>query len=227
MLSLGWRNSGAAALRTVASDTHGVSEPASYAVVVLAGGTSRRMGGGDKTALDLGAGQSVLDRLVSSLDTSVSVVVVGPRRPLERSVRWAREAPVGGGPLAGLAAGVAALGLAPADGAAWVVVIAGDQPFAGEAVPPLLAARTADGDAVVAADEGGRAQPLLAVYRRSVLTRELTGEATVEGGDGVAGRSMHSLLERLRVTRVAVPGRATLDVDDPGALARARALLGP
>jgi molybdopterin-guanine dinucleotide biosynthesis protein A len=217
VLSLAWRNSGAAACLAVASDTHGVSEPASYAVVVLAGGSSRRMGGGDKTALDLGTGQSVLGHLVSSLDTSVPVVVVGPERPLERSVRWARESPPGGGPVAGLAAGVGAL---RSDGAEWVVVIAGDQPFAASAVPELLAARTAEVAAVVGVDTDGRDQPLLGAYRISALSRLLGA-----GSESLAGRSVRSLVEQLTVRRVALPARSTLDVDDQAALAAARAAL--
>jgi molybdenum cofactor guanylyltransferase len=222
VLSLGWRNSGAAACGAVAGDTHGVSDPASYAVVVLAGGTSRRLGGGDKTALDLGAGQSVLGRLVSSLDTSVPVVVVGPSRPLERSVRWALESPVGGGPVAGLAAGLAALQAtsgARSDGATWVVVIAGDQPFAAAAVPALLSARRDDLDAVVGMDAWGRAQPLLAAYRITALVTALTGP--------VAGRSMHSLLDELVSRPVELPPEAMLDVDDAASLERARELAAP
>jgi molybdopterin-guanine dinucleotide biosynthesis protein A len=217
VLSLAWRNSGAAACLAVASDTHGVSEPASYAVVVLAGGSSRRMGGGDKTALDLGTGQTVLGHLVSSLDTSVPVVVVGPERPLERSVRWARESPPGGGPVAGLAAGLGAL---RSDGAEWVVVIAGDQPFAAAAVSVLLAGRAADVAGVVGVDTDGRDQPLLGAYRVAALS-SLLGAAT----ESLAGRSVRSLVEQLTVRRVALPELSTLDVDDEAALAAARAAL--
>jgi molybdopterin-guanine dinucleotide biosynthesis protein A len=203
---------------TVARDTHGVSGPASYAVVVLAGGTSRRMGGGDKTALDLGAGRSVLDHLVGSLDGTVPVVVVGDSRPLERPVQWTRESPTGGGPLAGVAAGLAAL----TGSATWVVVIAGDQPFAAEAVPPLLAAATAQPegvDAVVGVDGAGRDQPLLAAYRRATLSTLLTEPLA----EPAAGRSMHSLLDQLEVHRIELVGQALLDIDDSEALAAARA----
>jgi molybdopterin-guanine dinucleotide biosynthesis protein A len=222
-----------------------VSDSASYAVVVLAGGTSRRMGGGDKTALDLGAGRSVLDHLVSGFESSVPVVVVGPRHALERSVRWTRESPPGGGPLAGLAAGCAALladlpagpptdqegpnGAAGAAGtgpATWVVVVAGDQPFAATAVGPLLTAAAAVGaevDAVVGRDDTGRLQPLLAAYRSTALRSRLTGaEAKGSQAQPIAGRSMHSLLETLIVQAVPLPEISLLDVDDPASLAIAR-----
>ncbi len=190
--------------------------PASYAVVVLAGGTSRRMGGGDKTALELGAGRTVLGHLLSGLDPDVPLVVVGPARSLERKVVWARESPVGGGPLAGLAAGLAALD-ARTDAAVWVVAVAGDQPFAGQAVP-LLVAQAGDVaesvEAVVGVDAGGRLQPLLAAYRRTALRDRLERP--------VSGSSMHSLLDRLDVHALPLPAGALLDVDDPGALEAAR-----
>jgi molybdopterin-guanine dinucleotide biosynthesis protein A len=197
-----------------------VPGPASYAVVVLAGGTSRRMGGGDKTALDLGAGHSVLGHLVHALGPSVPLVIVGPPRALEREVLWARESPTGGGPLAGLAAGLAALDTRPGS-ADWVVALAGDQPFAAEAVPELLAAvagADVEVDAVMGTDADGRLQPLLAAYRRAVLRDRLRGPAT--------GSSMHSLLDRLAVRTVTLPARALLDVDDPAALAAARRAMG-
>jgi molybdopterin-guanine dinucleotide biosynthesis protein A len=229
VLSLLWRNSGAAAgLSTPddpavlrrwadAGDTHGVSEPASYAVVVLAGGTSRRMGGGDKTALDLGAGRSVLSHLVGGLETAVPVVVVGPERPLERSVRWTREQPVGGGPLAAFAAGVDALA---ADRPRWVVLLAGDQPFAADAVAHLMARTGAGVDAVVGVDGGGRDQPLLAAYRMSRVRAALGPR-----GPEVAGHAMAWLLDRLQVVRLELPETLLIDVDDAASLARARAAL--
>jgi molybdopterin-guanine dinucleotide biosynthesis protein A len=224
VLSLAWRNSGAAACLAVAGDTHGVSEPASYAVVVLAGGTARRMGGGDKTALDLGAGRTVLDHLVSSLDTSVPVVVVGPSRPLERPVRWVRESPVGGGPVAGLAAG---LDLLRSDGAEWVAVVAGDQPFAGPGIAALVAALPpvdAEGavDAVLAVDSAGRDQPLLAVYRRRSLAAVLAASE-----QPAAGRSMRSVVGQLAVARLPLPPEVLLDIDDEPSLSAARAMLAP
>jgi molybdopterin-guanine dinucleotide biosynthesis protein A len=233
VLSLVWRNSGVAtglstgtrSGRAVTGDTHGVSEPALYTVVVLAGGTARRMGGGDKTALDLGAGQSVLGHLVGGLERTVPVVVVGPERALERSVRWTHEDPPGAGPLAGLAAGLAAdlaAGFAalPEPESDWVVVLAGDQPFAARGVEPLLAGRAPEVDAVVAVDAGGRDQPLLAAYRRAAVVNALAPL-----GSEVAGRSMSWLLDRLRVVHIPLPDVVLLDVDDPASLARARTVL--
>jgi molybdopterin-guanine dinucleotide biosynthesis protein A len=196
-----------------------VSGPASYTVVVLAGGTARRMGGGDKTALDLRAGRSLLGHLVSGLERTVPVVVVGPKRALERPVQWTREDPPGGGPLAGLAAGLAA-----ASESEWVVVLAGDQPFAAAAVPELLRAcgSRADGaDGAIGVDATGRDQPLLGAYRWTVLRGILD-----RAGPQVRGVSMRWLLDQLSVVRLPLPEAVLLDVDDPESLARARSMLG-
>ena len=134
-------------------------------VVVLCGGTSRRLGGGDKTREPLG-GSTVLDHLLDGLP-DWPVVCVGESRETVRPVAWTREDPPGGGPVAALAA---ALPLVAGD---VVVALAGDMPFAGAAVRGLVAAVRAAPvlDAALAADGSGRAQPLLAAYRTAALLR--------------------------------------------------------
>lgn len=183
-----------------------------HCVVVLAGGSSRRLGQ-DKIVAPL-AGGTVLDELLATLGRRLPdtpVVCVGPPRDTQRQVTWLIEDPPGGGPVAGLAR---ALDDVP-DGA-WLAVVAGDQPFAGIAVE--LLAREAEGapsdvDAVLALD-GGRAQPLLAVYRADPLRRAI--------GDDRADRSVRSVVRALRVAEVAVPQGSALDVDTADDLERAR-----
>ncbi|WP_309134982.1 nucleotidyltransferase family protein [Cellulomonas sp.] len=183
-------------------------------VVVPAGGTSRRMGGGDKTALDVG-GRTVLERLLADLAPLPTVVVADPPAAAVRArtphVRWCREDPPGAGPLAALAAG-----LARAPDARVLVAVAGDQPFAGRAVPALLAALDAapDADAAAAAEPDGRLQPLLAAYRTAAVAAVLRGP--------VADRPVRSLWAGLRVVHVPLPAAQLLDVDAPDDLARAR-----
>ncbi len=129
-------------------------------VVVLAGGTSRRFGS-DKLGAPL-RGSTVLETVVRSLPQAWPVVVVGPPRDCGRPVAWTREDPPGGGPLAGVAAGVTRV---ETD---LVAVVAGDMPYAGPALVTLVAAlRTAPPDlgAVVAVDADGIPNPLLAAYR--------------------------------------------------------------
>ncbi|GAA4351461.1 molybdenum cofactor guanylyltransferase [Angustibacter luteus] len=179
-------------------------------VVVLAGGGSRRLGH-DKLAARLD-GVSVLDRLLAGVRGAapdVPVLVVGARRATSVPVRWVREEPPGGGPVAGLAR---ALDEVPDE--AVLAVLAGDQPFAGAALPALLAAWPAQDDGVCAVDDGGRRQPLLALYRAGAL-RAAVGPSPV-------GRSMRSVLAGLALVEVAVPEPLLLDVDTEADLDRAR-----
>ncbi|TQL04294.1 molybdenum cofactor guanylyltransferase [Cellulomonas sp. SLBN-39] len=187
--------------------------PGDVVVVVPAGGTSRRMGGTDKTALDL-AGRTVLEHLLDGLTGWPVVVVAPPRgRVGGPAVRWVREDPPGAGPLAALAAGLRA-----APDAAVLVAVAGDQPFAGPVVPLLLQALAdaPDADVAAAAGSDGRAQPLLSAYRTRAVGALLRQD--------VASRPVRLLAEGLRRTVVRVDDDAVLDVDDPADAARALAV---
>ncbi|SMD25113.1 molybdenum cofactor guanylyltransferase [Lentzea albidocapillata] len=91
-----------------------------YAVIILTGGKGERLGGVDKAALSF-RDATLLDHVLSVVDDAAQKVVVGPEKDLP-GVIWAREDPPGGGPLAGLAAGLAKI---TED---WVAVLAVDQP---------------------------------------------------------------------------------------------------
>ena len=178
-----------------------VATSADVTVVVLAGGTSRRFGS-DKMAAPLG-GSTVLGTVLGSLPPGWPVVVVGPSRECDRHVTWTRENPPGGGPLAGVAAGVAAVATDV------VAVVAGDMPYAGPALVTLVTAlRTAPPlvGAVVAVDAHGVANPLLAAYRTASVRAALPSRA--------ANRPAKLLLAvpHLEVT---VAGPAGRDVDTP------------
>jgi molybdopterin-guanine dinucleotide biosynthesis protein A len=165
----------------------------------------------------------VLEHAVRGLVAGAGVgfadaVVVGPRSEagLLPGVRWVREEPAGGGPVAGLAAGLGRLG-PPVD---LVVLGAGDAPFAGEAVPALLAALTDGAEAVIGVDPSGRDQPLLGAYRLPALRGVL-----VALGDP-AGARVRDLVAGLKLLRVPVGARAALDLDTPEDLEAAARLLG-
>lgn len=190
----------------------------SIGVVVLAGGTAARLGGGDKTALDVG-GLPILRRLLMGLPPVPTVVVADlPSDPLPGElahVVWTREDPPGGGPAAGLAAGVAAL-----RGAVEVIVVlAGDQPFAAGAVPRLLDAlrREPGFEAVLGTDADGRPQPLLAAYRATGLARVLP---QIRSGD-----SVYTALADISRTFVPLSSEECLDVDNSEDLALARVIV--
>lgn len=128
--------------------------------LVLAGGTSRRMGR-DKASLPWppGGRTKLLDRTVGTLlSVCREVLVVGREHPGHRSVP---DALPGQGPLMGLAAGLRA---AECD---WCLAVAADLPFLRGAMLEALLGH-AGGQAVVPR-VGGRAQPLLALYHRSCL----------------------------------------------------------
>ncbi|MGH3739543.1 MAG: molybdenum cofactor guanylyltransferase, partial [Micromonosporaceae bacterium] len=79
-----------------------------YAAIVLAGGAARRLGGADKPGLAV-AGRSLLSRVLDAVADAYPRIVVGPPRQLPGDVILTREQPPGGGPVAALAAGLAAL----------------------------------------------------------------------------------------------------------------------
>lgn len=173
-------------------------------VVLLAGGTSRRFGA-DKLVAPLN-GSTVLETAVRSLPASWAVVAVGPERDCGRHVVWTREDPPGGGPLAGVAAGVR-LVETPV-----VAVVAGDMPFAGVALERVVhVLRTAPPEvgAAVAGDDGGVVNPLLAAYRTEAVRAVLPEPA--------ANRAAKLLLAVPHVV-VAVTGPAGRDVDTPADL---------
>ena len=185
-------------------------------VIVLCGGTSRRLGGGDKTRESL-SGKTVLDHLLDDLPSGWPVVCVGEMRATTRSVQWCRESPAGGGPVAGIAAG---LELTRHLGAVICVVVGGDMPFAAAAVPTLVDALNAQPalDAVLASDPDGHRQPLLAAYRFEALRTALPRES--------GGARLMAVVDALVVGTVPCDSHTVLDVDTPEALEHARHIVG-
>ncbi|MEV5237692.1 NTP transferase domain-containing protein [Streptomyces cinnamoneus] len=187
-----------------------------YDAVVLAGGAARRLGGADKPAVRVG-GRSLLDRVLSACAGAGRTVVVGPRRPTARPVTWTREEPPGGGPLAGLAAGLRHVG------AGRVLVLSADLPFLeAEAVGALLeaAGEGAGAEGAVLTDAGGRDQPLVAVYGAEPLRREL-GLLVAEHGT-LNGLPLRLLTDELELARVHHP-TAAFDCDTWEDIGTARA----
>lgn len=206
--------------------------PAGCALIVLAGGRSTRWAGQDKTAQRL-AGRTVLAHAVAeALDgaahaTPGPVVVVAPadhpaRAEVDRlhpDICWTLERPAGGGPVAGLAAGLEAL---PHEQTPPVVVlVAGDMPSTAAAVRRLLGALArcgAEVDAVVGCDQDGVRQPLLGAYRRRPLSEVVIASPP-------RGRSMRAVLGELTVREVEISQREGLDLDTPHTLDVARRVL--
>lgn len=160
-----------------------------YDAVVLAGGSSSRMGGADKAEIEI-HGERLLDRVVEAVRDAKRVIVVGPRRDLDRAVLWARETPPGGGPAAALAAGLVAVR------ADVVVVLAVDLPFVTSAVVHRLLDGARQGDGAIAVDARGVDQPLAAAYDARSL------RAAFRRLPAVHGQSIRQLIKDMDLSRV-------------------------
>ncbi|WP_019930865.1 NTP transferase domain-containing protein [Nocardia sp. BMG111209] len=180
--------------------------------IVLAGGRATRMGGVDKPGIVVG-GRSMLEAAVAATAGCRHTVVVGPYRPdLPAEIRQVQEVPAGAGPVAAIAAGLAAPGDAEV-----VVALAADMPFlTGAAVGELIEHLDRSGaDAVFAADETGRPQYLVGVWRRTVLT------AAVAALPSLMNQPMKALVPP-RTALLPLAGVADCDTADDVRRARAR-----
>jgi molybdopterin-guanine dinucleotide biosynthesis protein A len=187
-----------------------------FDALVLAGGAGRRLGGADKATIEIG-GQTLLDRTIAAVAAARTLVIAGPPRvtvaPGTDRVRWCREQPPGGGPVAGLAAGLAHL-----DGDL-VVVLAVDMPRVAPAVPALLAALAtgpSEAAASVLVDAHGRRNFLAAAWRRAAL------EAAVAALPDAAGAAMRVLYGERTVVEVTDPDGWGADIDTVADFDRAR-----
>jgi molybdopterin-guanine dinucleotide biosynthesis protein A len=188
--------------------------------VVLAGGRSSRFGR-DKLAATIDGGL-VLDQAIDAVRDVVDVVVVvlapDDVRPMPGGVVVARDATAFEGPLAGLAAGLAAL---PQD-VDRALVTGGDMPRMAPAVLALLLATLGKGeaDAAVILDESGPLPMAIRPARAGRLAEEL-----LAAGE----RRLRVLPERLGASvldggtwRALDPSAATLfDIDEPADLPEA------
>jgi molybdopterin-guanine dinucleotide biosynthesis protein A len=183
--------------------------------IVLAGGRGSRLGGADKASIVVG-GRRLLDVAVDALGHAKQIVVVGTPRPIAVQVRWSHEHPLGGGPVAAIAA---ALPILVSDA---VVILAGDLPFVDRAAVERLVRERRGAAAVIAIDANGRDQPLLGCYDVAALRAALPASP--------AGASMRSLTAAIeaagRCRRISFDGRPspTWDCDTPADLATAREL---
>lgn len=189
-----------------------------FDALILAGGRSSRLGGVPKQRL-LFHGRSLLDAALAAGSGAARTVVVGPvMEPLPEDVLSCREEPEFAGPAAAIAAGLDALAQA-GGGAGYTLVLACDMPRVAAAVAALEAALegqaaespvTPAGDGVMARSEDGASQPLAGFYRTDMLKKsavELAASGRLVNG------SVRSLLARLDVQLVTVPGGSTADVD--------------
>ncbi|WP_370639263.1 molybdenum cofactor guanylyltransferase [Corynebacterium sp. CNCTC7651] len=191
-------------------------------VIILAGGRSSRMGA-DKAQVRVD-GSRLIDVCSHHLPAHWPRVVVSPQNlDLDPAVApTVSEDPPFGGPVAGIAAGLARLtgvdGADGVDGVDLIAVVAVDAPRSGTLIPRLAEALDAAGpgaDAASIVSADGRIQPLCALWRRRALEDAL---AAVDP----RGAPAMALLRRARAAGrlVTVPGDgAETDYDTPEELA--------
>jgi molybdenum cofactor guanylyltransferase len=181
-----------------------------YAAVVLAGGRGRRLGGPGKPLTPVG-GQPMLHRVLAAVADAVPRVVVGPATlAVPAGVRLVVES--GGGPVAGLAAG-----LSTVDDVGVVAVLAADLPFLTRDAVAALRHDLSTMDGAVYVDGDGRRQTLCGVWRAAALRTRLDALGRHEG------TPLRELLAGLDIVEVAHPGPHPpwYDCDSPADLDRA------
>ena len=141
--------------------------------------------------------------------------MVGPEVSTSRPVTFLREDPPGGGPAAGLLAGLRGFPRAPRQ----VVVLAVDMPLVTTATVRRLML-SAEEDGAVLVDDDGRVQYLCALYR----TDALLAAAPAAGEEH--GLSMRALVAGLLLGRVPALAWEAQDVDTWDDLLRMRERLG-
>jgi len=151
--------------------------------VVLAGGQSRRMGGGDKGLLPL-AGKAMLAHVIERLAPQVSAIVLNANGDPARFAAF--DLPVIAdtvtgfvGPLAGVLAGMR-WSLAQAPQRRWIVTVPGDAPLIpGDLVSRMLAAIDAASGNIALARSNGDLHPVIGLWPVA-LAADL--EAALAGG---------------------------------------------
>lgn len=187
--------------------------------VILAGGTGRRMGGTDKSALLLGA-HPLLARVIDRLEPQVERLAISANGDAARLAPY--RLPVlpdamPQGPLSGV---LAALDWAAPQGATAVVSVAVDTPFfPGDLVPQLLLAAEGSPSGAALAESGGRTHPTFALW--PVALRDDLRAALARGEAKVMdfARQHQATLARFS------DDRAFLNINTPEDLAAAEALL--
>jgi len=194
--------------------------------LLLAGGQSRRMGGGDKALMDLG-GETLLARIVARVRPQVGPLVLNANGDPARFARFglpvAPDVVEGyAGPLAGVLTGLEWV-RANAPGCAHVASFACDAPFVPrDLVARLVAAMEHAAADMACATSGGREHPVFALW--PVRLADELRRAVVE--EGV--RKVDAWTARYRLTRVDFatdPIDPFFNVNAPQDMAAAAALL--
>lgn len=149
-----------------------------HSAIVLAGGRGSRLGGVDKATVVV-AGQTLLERSLTAVNSARETVFVG-HSPVPEPIRRTLEDPPDGGPVAGIIAGFQTLDTE----AEWILVLAVDQPAADQVIPNILTAMSNapdEVDVICTFDEDDFPQWLLAAYRRNAIEQAANAHAPGHG----------------------------------------------
>jgi molybdopterin-guanine dinucleotide biosynthesis protein A len=145
-----------------------VSQPTSATGVILAGGLSRRMGGGDKGLLEI-AGKPMLEHVIDRLRPQVGRMLINANGDPGRFARFglpvAADTVAGfAGPLAGVLAGLR-WAAAHAPGTRAIATVSSDAPLLPlDLVARLAAAVEGRGNAIALAASGGELHPVIGLW---------------------------------------------------------------
>ncbi len=181
--------------------------PSKIAAIVLCGGHSTRMGS-DKAQLKI-AGHSMLSRVLDrACRFSSRVILVGAadqERPSQLAefpqLHWTRDHQPDQGPIAGLCAGLQAIG----QECTAAILLSCDNPLIPTFLPALLADRL-DGSSAASLVYQDRVIPIPAVF--SINARQ---QIVREFHDGT--RAIHQLLTKLQAQTVSTEELAAIDPD--------------
>lgn len=185
-------------------------------VIVLAGGTGRRLDGVSKPDV-VARGLRLLDHVLAGLERLREqglalgrVCVVAPAEvALPGDVLRALEDPPLGGPVAGIAAGLELLGGSdPVAGLTGILTC--DAPLSWRALPSLYRALAEAGPELdgACARDGDHTQYLLGLYRRRALTAAVTPD-----GMPLRDTAVRRALGALHVTAIPTPHDVVRDLD--------------
>jgi molybdopterin-guanine dinucleotide biosynthesis protein A len=128
--------------------------------LILAGGKATRLGGVDKREIVVD-GRTIFERQVAALAPLVTEIVVSSPRPVP-GYRNVVDSVANAGPLAGIAAGLAAAATP------WLFVLAGDMPHVHRVFLELIMSRATTESDAVGIRIGGLPEPLCTMLRVAV-----------------------------------------------------------
>jgi molybdopterin-guanine dinucleotide biosynthesis protein A len=207
-------------------------ESGAVAGVLMAGGLSRRMGGGDKCLRPL-AGRPILAHILARVGPQVGPLVLNangdPARFQAFGLPVAADVVAGfAGPLAGVLTGLE-WAAANAPDCRWLASFACDAPFLpGDLVARLLAAIEAEGADLACAASGGRAHPVFGLW--PLALKDDLARAMAEEGlrkvDAWTGRHKLATVDFAAVETPAGPLDPFFNTNRPDDLAEAERFAG-